>query len=95
MLNFLLIPENIFKWSDIILALIIYIVSIVMLIHHFRGESLPILIFGVFIFPIQFNIWFLENKWDMKISNYYTVLQIIYLLFLKLCILFSLLRSRD
>ena len=66
MLNFLLIPENIFKWSDIILALIIYIVSIVMLIHHFRGESLPILIFGVFIFPIQFNIWFLENKWDMN-----------------------------
>ena len=88
---FLIDSLTIFKWFDILLSLVIYILAIISILRYRHGYIIPILIFGLFIFPIQFSIWFVPNKFlDTTIMGF-RLIEIIYLLLLKFLLLISIL----
>jgi len=84
----------IFYWFDTGLAFIIYIFSIIMLLQHRRGAVTPLLFFGLFIFPLQFAIWFLHTRMHIMVAAGSTILQVMYLVFLKFCVLLSVVLSK-
>jgi len=87
-------PHIIFYWCDSGFAFIIYIFAIVMLLQHRRGPVTPLLFLGLFIFPLQFSIWFLHTRMHVMVAAGSTILQVLYLVFLKFCVLLSIILSK-
>jgi hypothetical protein len=86
--------DLIFSWVDCILALVLYILAIVLFLKHKRGSITPILFFGLFVFPTVFAFWFLSDKITFLVPFRINPLEIFYLLFVKFCVLLSLMFSR-
>ncbi|UCB45421.1 MAG: hypothetical protein JSV25_14610 [Spirochaetota bacterium] len=88
-------PGTYFYWSDVVIALGVYILALILILKHKRGYITPVLFFGLFIFPLQFSIWFLSSKLPVAlVSSGINFLEIFYLLLLKLTLLVSLLSLR-
>jgi hypothetical protein len=88
-------PDSYFYWSDVVIALGVYVLALILILRHKRGYITPVLFFGLFIFPLQFSIWFLSSKFPVAIvSSGINFLEVFYLLFLKLTLLVSLLLLR-
>ena len=91
--RFLLRPEVIFQWADVLLAFFFLLVSVPLFLRHKPGYITPILILGLFLFPLQFGIWFLSTP--RLVGEFgINLLEVLYLLFVKVCLLFALLLSR-
>ena len=82
-----------FQFGDTALALIIYALSIILFLKYKRDFMTPVLFFGLFLFPLQFSIWFLRTRLDTALPQV-KLLEIVYIFFLKLSILVSLLKCR-
>ncbi|MGQ9615036.1 MAG: hypothetical protein ACUVWJ_01400 [Spirochaetota bacterium] len=82
-----------FQFGDTALALIIYALSIILFLKYKRDFMTPVLFFGLFLFPLQFSIWFLRIRLDTALPQV-KLLEIVYIFFLKLSILVSLLMCR-
>lgn len=91
--RFLIKPDIIFQWADVLLAFLLLVVSLLLFLRHKRGYITPVLLMGLFLFPLQFSIWFLPAP---RLSGAFgmNLLEILYLLFVKVCLLFALLSSR-
>jgi hypothetical protein len=88
-------PDLLFSLIDSALAFALYIMVILLLLKHKRGPITPVLFFGLFVFPTVFAYWFLSDKIDFMMSLRINPLEIFYLLFLKICVLLSLVFSRS
>jgi hypothetical protein len=82
-----------FQWVDTAFAIIIYALSIVLFLKYKRDFMTPVLFFGLFLFPLQFSIWFLRTRLDSTVPQV-KLLEIVYIFFLKLSVLVSLLMCR-
>ena len=91
--RFLIKPDIIFQWADVLLAFLLLVVSLLLFLRHKRGYITPVLLMGLFLFPLQFSIWFLPAP---RLSGAFgmNLLEVLYLLFVKVCLLFALLLSR-
>ena len=87
-------PESYFYWFDVFLSFFLLVISAVLFLKHRRGYITPILFLGLFLFPLQFSIWFLPVRLPQALASGINILAIFYLLFVKLCFLISLLLSR-
>ncbi len=87
-------PDLMFKWFDLALGVGIYGLSVVLFLRHTKDYMAPILFLGLIIFPLQFSIWFLQRKFNFTFPSQINILEIFYLLFIKVCILMTLLLSR-
>lgn len=87
-------PGVYFYWFDALLAFALLVISISLFLQHKRGYIAPILVLGLFLFPLQFSIWFLPTRIQLSVADGINILEVFYLLFLKLCFLISLLLSR-
>jgi len=83
--------DIIFYWGDVGLSLVIYAISIVLFIRHIRGYIIGILIFGLFVFPLQFSIWFLPSKPVQVSITTLNLFEVLYLILLKVAVLITLL----
>ena len=80
-------PNNCLSWLDIALALAVYALSIVLFLKRKRGYIAPLLVFGIFLFPIQFSIWFLASKVNVVFFPNLNFFAVFYLFFLKVCLI--------
>lgn len=80
----------VFYWFDSAMALALYGISLYLYIKRRRGYMQPLVLFGLFIFPLQFSIWFLWRDAQVVSSHSTRVTEIIYLLFVKISLLLSL-----
>jgi len=87
-------PSLYFYWSDIALSMCIYIIAVILFLKHKRGYVIPIIIFGLFVFPIGFSNWFLSEKLVFIIPFQINPLEIFYLIFIKLCVLMAIVFAR-
>ena len=87
-------PDLYLHWIDIALALFIYVFAIILFLKHKRGPITPLLVFGLFVFPIVFAHWFLSDRLILLLHFKINPLEIFYLLFLKFCVFISLVLSR-
>lgn len=94
MIFFELTPDRIFYLFDLALALCIYGISIVLFLTYKRGNLGPILFLGLFIFPLQFSIWFLQSRINVSFPLQDNVLEILYIFFVKFSVLITLLLAR-
>lgn len=86
-------PEVLFQWADALLAFFLLVVSVFLFLRHKPGYITPVLLMGLFLFPLQFSMWFLPAPRLMGAFGI-NLLEILYLLFVKICLLFALLLSR-
>lgn len=87
-------PDLYFYWFDVALTLCIYTLSIILFLKHKRGYITPLLFFGLFIFPLQFSMWFLSDKFnfiELVRTNFF---EIFYLLFIKFCLILTIILAR-
>jgi hypothetical protein len=82
-------PNNVFRWLDIALVLGIYALSVVLFLERKRGFVAPLLVFGIFLFPVQFSIWFLASRVNIVFYPNLHFFELCYLVFLKLCLIAS------
>jgi len=94
MFRFLLTPNMYFYLFDLALALCIYGISIVLFLTYQRGKLGPILFLGLFIFPLQFSIWFLQSRISLSLPMQINILEVVYLFFVKLSVLVTLILAR-
>ena len=87
-------PDIYFYLFDSALALCIYGISIVLFMTYRRGNIGPILFLGLFIFPLQFSIWFLQSRLNLSVPTQINVLELLYLFFVKFSILITMLLAR-
>jgi hypothetical protein len=87
-------PSNRLYWLDIALALAVYALSIVLFLKRKRGYIAPLLVFGIFLFPIQFSIWFLASKVNVVFFPNLNFFEVFYLLFLKVCLVATILAPK-
>jgi hypothetical protein len=87
-------PDTYFYLFDTALALCIYGISIVLFLTYKRGNLGPILFLGLFIFPLQFSMWFLKDRVHVRIPIEVNMLEILYLFLVKISVLVTLLRAR-
>ncbi|MFW6138010.1 MAG: hypothetical protein ACOC7U_02440 [Spirochaetota bacterium] len=87
-------PDVYFYWFDTALALAVYALSIYLFLRTKREYIIPVLFLGLFIFPLQFGIWFLQSKIDLTVMAYMNILEVFYLLFVKVCLLIAVLFFR-
>ena len=87
-------PEIYFYWFDVLLSFSLLVMSVFLFLKHKPGYITPVLFLGLFLFPLQFSIWFLPSRIPPSVASGINLLGIFYLLFLKLCFLISLLLSR-
>jgi hypothetical protein len=93
MVRFAVSPDILFQWADVLFAFFFLVVSVYLFLRHKPGYITPILFMGLFLFPLQFSIWFLPAQW-LSGAFGINLLEILYLLFVKVCLLFALLLSR-
>jgi len=94
MRGFLINPDVYFHLCDLAIALIIYGISIALFLKYKRDYMTPVLFLGLFIFPLQFSIWFLQPKITLNLPSQFHILEIFYLLFVKTSILMALIFLR-
>jgi hypothetical protein len=87
-------PDVLFGWFDTLLAFLLLVLSVILFLRHKRGYMTPVLFAGLFLFPLQFSIWFLPARVQLSETFGINLLQMVYLLFVELCLLISLLLSR-
>jgi len=87
-------PVSFFYWSDMALVMGIYVLAAVLFLKRKREHITPLLVFGLFLFPIQFGIWFLSSNAKIAFFADINILKVIYLFFLKLCVLLTIALSR-
>jgi hypothetical protein len=92
--RFFIQPEYYFYWFDVLLSFSLLVLSVFLFIKHKRGYMTPILLLGLFLFPLQFSIWFLPTRMQLSEAYGINILEVFYLLFIKICFLISLLLSR-
>ncbi len=79
----------IFKIVDLALAAVIYTLSAVAILRYPHGYIIPLVIFGLFLFPLQFAIWFIPIKiFEVNILSF-QVSDIVYLLLIKVILIIS------
>jgi hypothetical protein len=83
-------PDFYFILFDSALALCIYGISIVLFLTYKRRTIGPIIFFGLFIFPLQFSIWFLQSRFDVASPDQFNVLELVYLFSVKFSVLATL-----
>ncbi|MBN2325191.1 MAG: hypothetical protein JXQ30_15790 [Spirochaetes bacterium] len=91
--KFVIEPDILFQWADVLFAFFFLAVSVYLFLRHKPGYITPILFMGLFLFPLQFSIWFVPAQ---RLSGAFGInlLETLYLLFVKVCLLFALLLSR-
>jgi hypothetical protein len=94
MLQFPLTPTVYFHLFDLALAVCIYGISIVLFLTYKRGKLGPILFLGLFIFPLQFSIWFLQSRINLSFPMQIDILEVFYLFFVKFSVLVTLILAR-
>jgi hypothetical protein len=52
------------------------------------------LFLGLFIFPLQFSIWFLQSRINLSFPMEINVLEVVYLFFVKFSVLVTLILAR-
>ena len=72
-------PGVYFYLVDLAFAVCIYGISIVLFLTYRRGRLGPMLFLGLFIFPLQFSIWFLQSRISLTLPI--NLLEVVYLLF--------------
>ena len=87
-------PDLQFYLFDLALAIGIYGISIVLFMKQKRTYLTPLIFFGLFVFPLQFSRWFLSARVTSFLSTEINIFEIFYLIFLKLCLIFSVMFSR-
>lgn len=87
-------PNNLFHWLDIALVIGIYALSMVLFLERKRGFIAPLLVFGIFLFPVQFSIWFLASRVNIVFYPNLNFFELFYLVFLKLCLIASILSPK-
>ena len=87
-------PGSYFYWFDMALVLCIYVLAAVLFLKHKREYITPLLVFGLFLFPLQFGIWFLSSNMQLAFFADTNILRVMYLFFLKLCVLLTVVLSR-
>jgi len=80
---------------DTFMTLLIYVFSIVLFLKQKREYIAPLLIFGLFLFPIQFSIWFLKKNIESISIMGIGLFEIIYQLFLKLSLILTIIFSKN
>jgi hypothetical protein len=80
-------PNNCFYWVDMALVIVVYGLSIALFLNRNRGYIAPLLIFGIFLFPVQFSIWFLASKVNVVFFPNPGFFEVFYLFFLKACLI--------
>ena len=88
------LPDFYFRLFDLTVACAIYAFSIVLFFKYRRDYMTPVLFFGLFVFPLQFAVWFLQSKLQVNLPPQFNILEIFYLLFFKLSILVALIFVR-
>lgn len=83
-------PDLYFYGFDLALSLCLYGFSIALFLRQKREFLTPLLFFGLFIFPFQFSQWFLSEKIALVISTPVEIFEILYQLFIKVCLILSL-----
>jgi len=83
-----------FRLLDLVIALMIYVFSVVLFLKYKRDYMTPILFFGLFVFPLQFAIWFLQSRLQVNLPPQFNVLEVFYIMFLKLSVLVTLIFVR-
>ncbi len=85
-LNFNLV----FRYFDLILAVVIYVLSVIAILRYPHGYIIPVLIFCLFLLPLQFAIWFIPVKiFEVNLMGF-KASEIVYLIVLKITVILSL-----
>jgi hypothetical protein len=87
-------PNNCFYWLDMTLVIVVYAISIALFLKRKRGYITPLLVFGIFLFPIQFSIWFLASKVNVVFFPNLNFFEVFYLFFLKACLIATILAPK-
>jgi len=94
MFQFPLTPTVYFYLFDLALAVCIYGIAIVLFLTYQRVKLGPILFLGLFIFPLQFSIWFLQSRISLSFPMEINILEVVYLFFVKFSVLVTLILAR-
>jgi hypothetical protein len=87
-------PDFYFVLFDSALALCIYGISIVLFLTYKRRTIGPLIFFGLFVFPLQFSIWFLQSRFRISSPDQFNVLELVYLFSVKFSVLATLILER-
>jgi hypothetical protein len=79
---------------DLALSLIIYGISIRLFLKYKRDYMVPLLFMGLFLFPLQFSIWYLQPELVLDIPARLNILEVVYIFFVKFGVLFTILLIR-
>jgi hypothetical protein len=87
-------PDSYFMLIDTAFALCIYGMSMVLFLTYKRRTIGPLIFFGLFIFPLQFSIWFLQGRFVSPGPDQFNVLELVYLFAVKFSVLATLVLER-
>jgi len=88
-------PDINFYWLDIVLSVCIYVFSIVLFLKHKKAYIIPLLIFGLFVLPLQFSMWFLREELNFIAQININSFRFIYLFFVKICLVLAIVFSKQ
>lgn len=91
---YLLDPGSYLELFDLALALAVYVISIVLFLRYKRDYMVPLLFLGLFLFPLQFSIWFLQPDAMLDLPAPMNILEAVYIFFIKFGLLVTLLLLR-
>jgi len=83
-----------FRLFDLGVALAIYVLAVILFLKYKRDYMTPILFFGLFVFPLQFGVWFLQSRLQVNLPSQFNILEILYIMFIKLSVLTTLIFVR-
>jgi hypothetical protein len=93
--QFLSNPDINFYWLDIVLSACIYVFSLALFLKHKKAYIIPLLIFGLFVLPLQFSMWFLREELNFITQININFFRFIYLFFVKLCLILTIVFSKQ
>ncbi len=93
--QFLSNPDINFYWIDLALSVCIYVFSIALFLKHKKAYIIPLLIFGLFLLPLQFSMWFLREELHFIAQININFFRFIYLFFAKLCLILTIVFSKQ
>lgn len=94
MRGYLLDPGSYLQLFDLALALAIYVISIILFLRYKRDYMVPLLFLGLFLFPLQFSIWFLQPDVVLDLPSPLNILEAVYIFFVKFGLFLTLLLLR-
>ncbi len=83
-----------FRLFDLGVALAIYVLAVILFLKYKRDYMTPILFFGLFVFPLQFAVWFFQSRLQVNLPPQFNILEILYIMFIKLSVLVTLIFVR-